>query len=121
MIKLFLDGNRTYQKPANEIVVHIILEELLPSIILTTPGPDIISVAVVLGTVENAGTSGPHDDAKGEKGNGEDSVVYRDLLGPSVTTSHISADYNDGEQERDAGDDQERNLRPDDRLDRPSW
>ena len=99
-------------KPANQVIRDIVLEELAPLIILATPAPHVLSVAVLSTLIENAGANAPHDDAEDEKGNGKRCVVDGHLFGSFMATTPPSVEYTDGHDKRNAGDDEDSDLRP---------
>jgi len=83
--------NAADQRPvletADEFVGHVVLEELSSFVVFASPAPHVLTIALSLALVQNAGTNGPHDNAEDEEGNGEDGVVSCNLLCPLVASS----------------------------------
>lgn len=80
-------NERTHLKPADQDVADLILEKLTPLVVLTTPAPKILSVTIRLAAVEYPSTDAPHDDAKDEDDDGENSIVDCCLFRSPVTMS----------------------------------
>lgn len=85
------------------------------------PTPHVFVVVLRFALVEYGCTNTPHDDAKDEESNSKDSVVCRNLFSSMVTSSPVGDDDKDRHDEGDAGDGQQKNLRPDLGIVGPWW
>lgn len=97
---------------ADERVVDVLLEERFARAVLAAPAPHVLRVAAFAGFVEDDGADGPHDGAEDEGTDCKDSVVDGGFLGSSAAAAVVEKDDAKGHGERDAGDAEQRYLRP---------
>lgn len=86
MVKM---GRSTYLHAAYEVEIDLILVNIFPFPVLAGPAPNVLRVAVVSAMGENSSANGPHDDAEGEEGDGEESVIDCRLFSPSMAPSEV--------------------------------
>jgi len=77
-------------KTADKGVVDFLLEEVTTCVVLATPTPEVLAIAVDATLIEDGSTNSPHGDAEAEEKDGKASVVDGNFLGPSVTTSRVA-------------------------------
>jgi hypothetical protein len=106
------EKNVTYLKAANKSIRYIILEQLLPAVILTTPSPHVLTISFVAALIEDDRTYDPHDYGKDEKCDSECGVIDCNLLRSSVASSEIAPEDENAHEKRYTGDGQESDLRP---------
>ena len=104
----------TYLQTTRKGVRDVILKQLPPGVVLASPAPHVLTLALLLALVQDAGSDAPDDDAEDEEDDGEGGVVDRHLLGSMVASSPVRPEDDDGHDERQAGDDQHCDLRPGD-------
>ena len=92
--------------------MHFILEERAPLIIVASPAPHILTVAVRAAVVQDDGADDPHDGSEDEEADSEGGVVNGCLLGAVVAAAPVGPEYQETDEQRDAGDAEEGNLRP---------
>lgn len=86
---------RPVLQPADERVVHVVLEQLSSLVVLAAPPPQVLPVAVGFRSVQDPGPDDPHDDAKHEPPHGEHGVVDGHFLGTAVSAAAVGEDdYN---------------------------
>jgi hypothetical protein len=106
-------SKKAYLETADKRIGNVILEEMSSLVVHARPAPHVFVVVLRFTLVENSGTDCPHDDAEDEKANGEDGIVSCDFLGSIMASSEVCNHNNDGHDERDTGDGEDDNLRPD--------
>ena len=82
-------GRGTYLKAADEVVVDFVLEEGAAPVVVASPAPHVLTVAVGFTGVENGGSHDPHDGAEDEEADCEGGVVDSGFLCPIVTASPV--------------------------------
>jgi hypothetical protein len=84
----------TNLQSANQCIIYFLLEKFPSLVVNTRPTPDVLVVAVGFGSLENTGCNSPHDGAKNEVSDCEQSVVNGHLLSSLVTASPVVPEYN---------------------------
>lgn len=85
------------------------------------PSPHVFAVHRAPGVLEDAGRDGPENHGADEPANGEHGVVGRHLLRSPVTAAAVGQEDNDTTEKRDAGHNEDNNLRPEPSPFRPGW
>ena len=101
-----------YLEPADEGIVYFVLEECAPLVIVASPAPHILAIAVCAAGVQHDGADDPHDGAEDEEADCEGGVVDRRLLRTVVAAAPVGPEDCEADGERDAGDTEEGDLRP---------
>lgn len=70
----------SYLESAQLLVVYIGLENLRPRVLLASPSPHVLAVAIVFRSLEDASTGGPHDNADTKETHSHDRVICCPLL-----------------------------------------
>jgi hypothetical protein len=112
---------KAYLKAANKRIRNVILEEMSSLVVHARPAPHVFVVVLCFTLVQNSSTNSPHDDAEDEEANGEDSVVSCYFFGPIVASSKVCNHDNDGHDQRDTGDGEDDDLRPNLGVFGPWW
>lgn len=101
--------------------MYLVFEECRPFVVFAGPAPHVLTVAVVLGDIQDACPNSPHDRTEDEKGNGKRGVVDCNSFSPLVTTAPVAKDDDYRHDERYDGDDEKSDLRPHLLILSPGW
>jgi hypothetical protein len=112
---------RAYLKTADKRIGNVILEEMSSLVVYARPAPHVFIVVLRFTLVEDSCADSPHDDAEDEETNSEDSIVSCYFFGPIMASSGVCNHDHDGHDERDAGDGEDDDLRPDLGVLGPWW
>lgn len=85
------------------------------------PAPHILVVVLRFTLVERGCTNTPHDDTEDEKPDSKDCVVRGNLFSPMMTSSPVGDDDEDGHNQRNTGDREQEDLRPNFGVVGPWW
>jgi len=88
----------------DEIVVNVILEELLAFIVIASPGPEILVVAVVLCVGYDTSDNSPEDDHEEETKDGDSGEPDSCLFCLFMTTAPVRYEDDDSQGEGNASD-----------------
>jgi hypothetical protein len=98
-----------------------LLEQVRSGIVLATPAPQVIAVAVRLALVQHNGADDPHDNAEDEDCDGEGGVVDTNLFSAVVTAAPIGGNDKDAYGHRNTCDDKQSDLGPRASSNGPRW
>jgi hypothetical protein len=87
----------------------------------TRPTPHILVVVLRFALVESGCTGTPHYNAEDKESNSKDSVICGNLFSSMMTSSPVGDDDKDGNDQGQAGDGEQKNLRPDFGVLGPGW
>jgi hypothetical protein len=90
-------------------------------IVYARPAPHVFVVVLRFALVEDSCADGPHDDAEDEETNGKDGIVSCYFFGSIVASSGVCNHNDNGHDERDTGDGEDDDLRPDLGVLGPWW
>ena len=90
-------------------------------VVYAGPTPHVLALSLRFALVEDTGADGPHDDAEDEETNCEDGVICGYLFCLVMTLSSICDQDENTHEERNAGNDENGDLRPDWGVLGPRW
>ena len=88
---------KNYLETADQSIVDILLEQILPLAVLAGPTPHIVPVSFPLALIQQRRPDRPHHDVEEEECDREDGVVNGGLLRSLVTAPGIRVE--DGKRE----------------------
>lgn len=97
---------------AEEGVVDLVVEELLPQVLVAGPTPHVLAAAVGFGGLVDGRGDDPHDHAQEKETDGEECAVEGHLLGAFMAAPEVAPEDHYTGEEGDAGDNQEEVLGP---------
>lgn len=97
---------------AEEGVVDLVVEELLPQVLVAGPTPHVLAAAVGFGGLVDGRGDDPHDHAQEKETDGEECAVEGHLLGAFMAAPEVAPEDHYTGEERDTCDNQEEILGP---------
>ena len=101
-----------YLHSADEAIINIVTEDLLPLALFAGPAPHVLVLAMPFLLIQYGSANGPDDDTEEEESDGKNGVIYRSLLSAPMATPPISVEDADSHHQGDGCDAEKSNLRP---------
>lgn len=92
-----------YLESAHKRVINIVLEQLVTDVVVASPSPHVLLVAVVLCVLQDDNAGNPDSHAEGEPADGEERVVDAHLLSAFVTSTDVADEDEDADEQGQAG------------------